>query len=99
MLNQIRAPKGAFCQRLAALDPTLTRQQLAEIWNLLDPKGLNVVELEQLYNFLCGRFGKDKKSSSTNSGVIERVRARYFSVAKPYDSLLLVYTTYNYIML
>eukprot|EP01038_Epipyxis_sp_PR26KG_P009178 gene9178-12377_t len=68
-----RIPMGAFINRMATLDPNLTRDQLKLLWKAVDPKNIGSVEVSCIHELLTNRFGKDKQSLKSNTNVIERV--------------------------
>ena len=57
---------------MSTLDPSLTRNQLQEIWKVIDKKNLGYVQIDELQELLSGRYGKDK-SAFKGTSVIDRV--------------------------
>lgn len=54
------------------MDPSLSRNQLADIWKVVDPKNVGSIEVNHLHDMLADRFGKDK-TAFKSTGVIERM--------------------------
>ena len=70
-----RVPQKAFAKRMVALDKTLTREQIALMWEEICPGGETVIELEKMYDIISRKFGKDKGSSKSGS-VLDKVIAK-----------------------
>lgn len=56
---------------MAALDPSLDRDQLKAIWQLIDPRNVGSVEVPVIHVLLGKRYGKDK-TMQKGTGIIER---------------------------
>lgn len=71
--------KVALTQRLAQLNPNLSKPELAAIWTSLTQDcggnaSTSLISLDDFHQYFGTKFGKDKSSKSTN--VIDRVIAK-----------------------
>lgn len=67
---------------MAALDPSLTRAQLNQMWDdVVDPGHKGSVNLSSLHETLGARFGKDKSANKANVSVVDRVIAKIIARA------------------
>ena len=63
-----------YDDRLSTLDPSLTRNQLQEIWKTIDSRNQGHIEVDVLHNMLGSRYGRDKTTAAAqNANVIDRV--------------------------
>ena len=68
-------PQKAFAQRMVTLDKTLTREQIALMWEEFCPAGETFINLEKMYEKISEKFGKDKSASKSGS-VLDKVIAK-----------------------
>jgi hypothetical protein len=78
-----RVTKGGLAARLAALQPTLGRQEVEAVWKAVDPTNTGTVEVAALHALLAARFGKDK-AAGKGANVIDRVIAKVRRLPNPY---------------
>ena len=54
------------------LDSNLSKEEVLQIWKVLDPRNYGYIEVNQMYELLATRYGKDR-TQKKEMGVIERV--------------------------
>jgi calcyphosin len=74
--NAPRMAMGAFKSRISALDSSLDKNTVNEVWRMIDASNSGSVEVTKLYEMLVERFGKDKATTKSSTNVIERAKAK-----------------------
>jgi len=70
-----RISMSAFKTRILALDPKLDKNTASLLWNSIDTNNQGSIEIQQLYETLSNKFGKDK-SSKANLSVTDRAKTK-----------------------
>ena len=58
------------------LNKSLSKNDCMLAWNILDPKRIGSIELNELHAILCTRFGKDKSSLKQQVSIIDKAVAK-----------------------